>query len=89
MKANKTKMFLNKTVKRLCREFDLTATVIESTHFKVYFQNKFGEKCMFVLSKTSSNRNVRRVEIALIRRELKSKLDTIVSNDFFTMQYQF
>ena len=77
-----------KTVNMLCKEFNLTARVIESTHFKIIFKNKFDKKCLCVLSKTSCNRNTRRIEIALIRRELKNKLDLSVNNDCFTIQYQ-
>ena len=87
-KSNETIKWLNKTVNMLCKEFDLTASVIESTHFKIIFKNKFDKKCLCVISKTSKNRNIRRIEIALIRRELKNKLDLSVSNDYFTIQYQ-
>lgn len=72
----------------LCTEFDITAEVIESSHFKVTFRNKNGKSCMCVLSKTSSDGKSRHIEIGLIRRELRERLNLEVSRKCFTLQYQ-
>jgi hypothetical protein len=87
-KSSETIKWLDKTVKMLCKEFGVTAKVVESTHFKILFSSKSGKTCICVISKTTSDRNVRRIEIALIRRELKKRLDISVRNEYFTLQYQ-
>jgi hypothetical protein len=86
-KSSETKKWLDKNLKILCKEFGVTAQVIESTHFKILFSSKSGETCMCVISKTTSDRNVRRIEISLIRRELKKRLGISVKNAFFSIQY--
>ncbi len=88
MSSSKNRIFLFKLVKTICKDFNLTAEIIESTHYKIIFRNKFNEKCLCVLSKTSSNKQNRHVEIGLIRRELQRKFNLSVSNNYFTLQYQ-
>ena len=88
MSIKRNKIFIKKIVNKLCKEFNLDASVIESKHFKIIFKNKFDKKCLFVISKTSSDMQSRHIEIALIRRELKRKFDLAVSRDNFTIQYQ-
>jgi len=88
MSIKRNKIFIKKTVKKLCNEINLSARVTESTHFKICFTDKFDKKCFCVLSKTPSDKQSRHIEIALIRRELKRNFDIAVSRDNFTIQFQ-
>lgn len=87
-KTNEAEKWIEKTVKMLCEEFNVTAKVVSAAHIKVYFTNEVGKTCLCVLSKTASDQNVRHIEIGLIRRELRNKLEVKVDRDFFTMSYQ-
>jgi hypothetical protein len=87
-KTNETEKWIEKTVKMLCEEFNVTAKIVSAVHIKVYFTNAVGKTCLCVLSKTTSDQNVRHIEIGLIRRELRNKLEVKVDRDFFTMSYQ-
>jgi hypothetical protein len=88
MSSSKNRFFIFNIVKMICKDYELTAEIIESTHYKIIFRNKFNEKCLCVLSKTSSNKKNRQVEIGLIRRELQRKFNLSVSNNYFTLQYK-
>lgn len=87
-KTNETTKWIRKTVQMLCDEFNVTARIVKSHHFKVYFTNVSGKSCLCVLSKTTGDRNSRHIEIGLIRRELRNKLDLDVDRDLFHMQLQ-
>lgn len=87
-KSNETTKWIRKTVQMLCDEFNVTARIVNAHHFKVYFTNASGKSCLCVLSKTTGDKNSRHIEIGLIRRELRNKLDLNVNRECFHMQYQ-
>jgi hypothetical protein len=87
-KTNETTRWVNKTVQMLCNEFKVTARIVIANHIKVYFTNSQGKSCLCVLSKSTGDKNARHIEIGLIRRELRNKLDVDVDRECFHMQLQ-
>jgi hypothetical protein len=85
--SKNAELWIKKTVKNICNEFNVSAKVVIGDHSKIYFTNFNGETCMCVLSKTSGDKNVRHIEIGRIRRELRNKLGVDVKRDFFTLSY--
>ena len=56
-------------------------------HIKIIFKNSSGQSCLLCLAKSSSDKNVRHIEIGLIRRELRKKLNIETRRDCFTLSY--
>lgn len=73
--------------KRLCQDYDLTFKVKVDKHIKITFWNGSGQSCLLCLAKTSSDKNIRHIEISLIRRELRQKLNVETRRDSFTISY--
>jgi hypothetical protein len=73
---------------RLSEEYHLTFQVKVDKHIKITFWNSAGQSCLLCLAKSSSDKNVRHIEIGLIRRELRRKLLIDIDRDLFSLQYQ-
>jgi hypothetical protein len=72
---------------RLSEEYHLTFQVKVDKHIKIIFWNDSGQSCLLCLAKSSSDKNVRHIEIGLIRRELRKKLNLETRRDCFTLSY--
>jgi hypothetical protein len=71
----------------LSKEYRLTFQVKIDKHIKITFWNGSGQSCLLCLAKSSSDKNVRHIEIGLIRRELRRKFNIDPPRNCFTLSY--
>jgi hypothetical protein len=71
----------------LSKEYRLTFQVKIDKHIKITFWNGYGQSCLLCLAKSSSDKNVRHIEIGLIRRELRRKFNIDPPRNCFTLSY--
>ena len=79
--------WINKIGSKLSEEYHLTFQVKIDKHIKITFWNGSGQSCLLCLAKSSSDKNVRHIEIGLIRRELRRKLNIDPPRKCFTLSY--
>ena len=80
--------WVKKIGERLSEEYHLTFQVKVDKHIKITFWDSSGQSCLLCLAKSSSDKNVRHIEIGLIRRELRRKFNIETRRDCFHMQLQ-
>ena len=80
--------WVKKIGERLSEEYHLTFQVKVDKHIKITFWDGSGKSCLLCLAKSSSDKNVRHIEIGLIRRELRRKFNIETRRDYFHMQLQ-
>ena len=79
--------WVNKIGEMLSKEYHLTYQVKIDKHIKITFWNGSGQSCLLCLAKSSSDKNVRHIEIGLIRRELRRKFNIDPPRNCFTLSY--
>jgi hypothetical protein len=79
--------WVNKIGERLSEEYHLTFQVKVDKHIKITFWDGSGQSCLLCLAKSSSDKNVRHIEIGLIRRELRRKFNIETRKDSYTLSY--
>jgi len=79
--------WVKKIGERLSEEYHLTFQVKVDKHIKITFWDSSGQSCLLCLAKSSSDKNVRHIEIGLIRRELRRKFNIETRKDSYTLSY--
>ena len=79
--------WINKIGSKLSEEYHLTYQVKVDKHIKIIFWDSSGQSCLLCLAKSSSDKNIRHIEISLIRRELRKKFKIDASRDCFHIGY--
>jgi hypothetical protein len=79
--------WVKKIGERLSEEYHLTFQVKVDKHIKITFWDGSGQSCLLCLAKSSSDKNVRHIEIGLIRRELRRKFNIKTRKDSYTLSY--
>ena len=79
--------WVKKIGERLSEEYHLTFRVKVDKHIKITFWDSSGQSCLLCLAKSSSDKNVRHIEIGLIRRELRRKFNIETRKDSYTLSY--
>jgi len=87
--SNKRKQntyWLSKVVNEKSNEWKLNMVVQVNGHLKIIFTHEDGRKWILCTSNTSSDVNVRKNQISLIRRGFKENFDIEVERNDFSMQ---
>lgn len=88
MKKSKSNVrWIEDAMKKHKDDWDLDVTVTQNGHKKVLFSNSKGERWILTLASTSSDPNVRKKEISLLRTNLKRKFGIKTTNDDFSIQF--
>ncbi len=72
---------------RLSEEYHLTFQVKVDKHIKILFWDGSGKSCLLCRVKSSSDKNIRHIEIGLIRRELRRKFNIETRKDSYSLSY--
>jgi hypothetical protein len=78
--------WIEDALKRHKDDWNISVEISQNGHRKLVFKDVNGNKWMLVMATTSSDPNVRKKEISLIKRNFKKNFDIQVYDDDFSIQ---